>query len=316
MSTLEAALRGGAAALLAFLAVAALHGRRRSKAQPFSALLAASAGAYAVVSAPDLVHQHAVWLAPLRLLSIGTPAVFWLWAAACFDDEFQPSWEKFLPWVVLVSLGAFCILGGWFVFWPAVKALALLFASLAVWQALSGRASDLVETRRHFRVILAIGAGLFIAAITITEVVPVGSTGGIPDTTLNAAGLVVVAFAFALMRLFEERDTALVPQPSPSPLLSDRPAKPIPADPQEPALLAALRGRGGAQHHDASRPTRHPGISAAPLDQPATRAPQLQQLCQWLPPRRGKGRTRRSHPGRGADPDDRARCRLSVDRAI
>jgi AraC-like DNA-binding protein len=242
MSTLEAALRGGAAALLAFLAVAALHGRRRSKAQPFSALLAASAGAYAVVSAPDLVHQHAVWLAPLRLLSIGTPAVFWLWAAACFDDEFQPSWEKFLPWVVLVSLGAFCILGGWFVFWPAVKALALLFASLAVWQALSGRASDLVETRRHFRVILAIGAGLFIAAITITEVVPVGSTGGIPDTTLNAAGLVVVAFAFALMRLFEERDTALVPQPSPSPLLSDRPAKPIPADPQEPALLAALRG--------------------------------------------------------------------------
>jgi hypothetical protein len=40
------------------------------------------------------------------------------------------------------------------VFWPAVKVLALLFASLAVWQALAGRSGDLVETRRHFRVIL------------------------------------------------------------------------------------------------------------------------------------------------------------------
>jgi hypothetical protein len=71
-------------------------------------------------------------------------------------------------------------------------------------------------------------------------VVPVRSAAGIPDTTLNAAGLVVIAFAFALMRLFEEPGTVLVPHPSPLPLLSDRPAKPIPADPQEPALLAAL----------------------------------------------------------------------------
>jgi hypothetical protein len=99
MSTFEAALRGGAVALLAFLALASLRGWRRSPAARYSALLAASAAAYAIASAPDEVHQHAAWLAPLRLLSIGTPAVFWLWASACFDDEFQPSWGKFVPWV-------------------------------------------------------------------------------------------------------------------------------------------------------------------------------------------------------------------------
>jgi AraC-like DNA-binding protein len=241
MSTFEAALRGGAVALLAFLAVASLRRCRRSPAARYSALLAASAAAYAVASAPEEVHRHAVWLVPLRLLSIGTPAVFWLWAAACFDDEFDPSWGKFLPWIVLVSLGAFCVLGGWLVVWPAVKALALLFAGLAVWQALAGRAGDLVETRRRFRVILAIGAGLYIAAITITELMPDRDAAGIGGTTLNAAGLVVMAFAFALMRLFEEPETALVAQPPPPALPTNRSTKPIPEDLQERTLLEALR---------------------------------------------------------------------------
>jgi AraC-like DNA-binding protein len=241
MSTFEAALRGGAVALLAFLALASLRGWRRSPAARYSALLAASAAAYAIASAPDEVHQHAAWLAPLRLLSIGTPAVFWLWASACFDDEFQPSWRKFLPWAVLVSLGAFCIVGGWLFVWPAVKALALLFAGLAVWQALAGRSGDLVETRRRFRVVLAVGAGLYIAAITITELMPDPGVGGIPGTTLNSAGLVVMAFAFASTRLFAEPERAVVARPPPLALPTDRPAKPMPEDPQERALLEALR---------------------------------------------------------------------------
>jgi hypothetical protein len=241
MSTFEAALRGGAVALLAFLALASLRGWRRSPAARYSALLAASAAAYAIASAPDEVHQHAAWLAPLRLLSIGTPAVFWLWASACFDDEFQPSWRKFLPWAVLVSLGAFCIFGGWLFVWPAVKALALLFAGLAVWQALAGRSGDLVETRRRFRVVLAVGAGLYIAAITITELMPDPGVGGIPGTTLNSAGLVVMAFAFASTRLFAEPERAVVARPPPLALPTDRPAKPMPEDPQERALLEALR---------------------------------------------------------------------------
>jgi hypothetical protein len=93
------------------------------------------------------------------VISIGTPAIFWLWAAACFDDEFRPSWDKFLPWFVLVALGALCIFGGWPVAWPAMHALSLVLAGLAVWQVLAGRAGDLVEVRRRLRVILAIGTG-------------------------------------------------------------------------------------------------------------------------------------------------------------
>ena len=133
MSTIEAALRGGAVALLALLALAGMRNRWRTPGARYGALLATSVAAYVIQSAPDPRLQQATWVIPLRLISIGTPAVFWLWAAACFDDGFRPSWGKFLPWVALVALGAFCIFGGWPVAWPAMHVLSLLLAGLAVW---------------------------------------------------------------------------------------------------------------------------------------------------------------------------------------
>jgi hypothetical protein len=105
VSTIEAALRGGAVALLALLALAGLRDRWRTSASRYGELLATSVAAYAIQSAPD-PRLQAAWVIPLRLIGIGTPAVFWLWAAACFDDEFLPSWSKILPWVALVALGA------------------------------------------------------------------------------------------------------------------------------------------------------------------------------------------------------------------
>ncbi len=97
MSTIEAALRGSAVALLTLLALAGLRDRWRTPAARYGALLATSVAAYAIQSAADPRLQQAAWVMPLRLISIGTPAIFWLWAAACFDDEFRPSWDKFLP---------------------------------------------------------------------------------------------------------------------------------------------------------------------------------------------------------------------------
>jgi len=91
--------------------------------------------------------------------------------------------------VVLVGLGALCIFGGWPVAGLAMQGLSLLLAGLAVWQALTGLAGDLVEARRRLRVILAIGAGLYIAAITLAELMPHHGGEGLPGTTLNAAGL-------------------------------------------------------------------------------------------------------------------------------
>src|SRR5262249_2816144 len=163
-----------------------------------------------IESAPDAELQHAAWVIPLRLISIGAPALFWLWAAACFDDQFRPSWDKFLPWVALVVFGASCIFGGWPVAWAALHALSLLLAGLSVWQVLAGRAGDLGEARRRLRVILTIGAGLYITTVILIEPMPQHSVGGVPGTMLNAVGLTLMALAFALTRLFEDHSDATV----------------------------------------------------------------------------------------------------------
>jgi len=76
MSTIEAALRGGAVALLVLLAANALHSWRRSPAARYGALFAASVTPYVGQSAPNAPLQQSVWLLPPRLISIGTPAVF------------------------------------------------------------------------------------------------------------------------------------------------------------------------------------------------------------------------------------------------
>src|SRR5215467_13758155 len=57
-------------------------------------------------------------------------------------------------------------------------------------------------------------------------------------------------------------------------------------------------------------------IPASTADPSAAGASQLQQLYQWLPSRRGEERACRSDAGAGSDPHSRARCRLSVARAL
>jgi hypothetical protein len=142
----------------------------------------------------------------------------------------------------LVALGALCIFGGWPVAWPAMHVLSLLLAGLAVWQAIAGRAGDLVEVRRRLRVILAIGAGLYIAAVVLAELMPEHGAGDISGTTTNAAGLTVIAFAFALTRVFEYPGETLVARSNQSVSIAIDRSVPAPIDAKEQALLDALRG--------------------------------------------------------------------------
>ena len=117
----------------------------------------------------------------------------------------------------------------------------MLLAGLAVWQAIAGRAGDLVEARRRLRVILAIGAGLYIAAVVLAELMPEYGAGDATGTTINAAGLTVIAFAFALTRVFEYPGETLVARPNQLVSIAIDRSVPAPVDAKEQALLDALR---------------------------------------------------------------------------
>jgi AraC-like DNA-binding protein len=228
MLLVEAALRGGAVALLLLLSILSLRNAKASSAARYGALFSLGAAAYVIESAPDAALQHAGWLVPIRLLSIGTPAIFWLWACAHFDDDFVPSWRKFLPWLGLMGFGAVALSVDRGIVWRVLQIASLTLVALGLWRALAGRAIDLVENRRRLRLWLCVAAGGYIAAVNLCFLLPQLNPAVQPGGFLNAAGLTAMAFLFATL------------------LLWPAPAAAVAAGaPPEPVATARLRARGG-----------------------------------------------------------------------
>ena len=103
MSTLEAALRGGAVVILLLRVVVLARDARRDPVSRYSALLAASIAAYIVESASGFGGFDPRVRIPVQIASAGTPAAFWIAMGAIFVDEFRLRWYHVLGW-----LGADC----------------------------------------------------------------------------------------------------------------------------------------------------------------------------------------------------------------
>src|SRR6185312_2643738 len=261
---LEAGLRGAAVALDVVLAALLLRDSRRSPAGLYGALFALSAAAYVVVTAPGLLYQPALpWLVPLRLISLGTPAVFWLFAVAAFDDAAVASWRDALPWLGTVALGFVCASGLLPAACPLYHALQLVFVGLAIRQALVGRAADLVEERRRFRVALVLAAALYTAAVIVLELFMGGPPAAPPVSIANAAGLLALTFVFVLTQLSLSTHGQLIPAVPATPRGFPTEAPPragAAVGEQETALLDRLR-----RLMEQDRAYREEGLSVAAL---------------------------------------------------
>ena len=191
MSTLDAGLRGGAIAILLLIGLFAWRDARHLAAARYAVLYMACAASYLVESAPGLMSSHVAWVLPLRVLSVMTPAVFQLWASATFDDSFQPSWAAWLPTAGMALLAIWAIAVDRWLQWRVVMVAALVLVAAGVWQVLGGRAGDLVEGRRRFRLVLAVAAGSSIAGFTLFA--------WLADPQTRAyAGIVTVAIVLVL----------------------------------------------------------------------------------------------------------------------
>ena len=99
MSILEAALRGGAVAVLLLIVFLLARDLRTSRLSRYSALLFLGAAAFAIDSAPGFWTLDLRLKLPIHILCNTTPAVFWIMAAALFDDEFRARWFHVLAWL-------------------------------------------------------------------------------------------------------------------------------------------------------------------------------------------------------------------------
>jgi AraC-like DNA-binding protein len=242
MSILEAGLRGGAMTILLLLAALLVRDSGRSPAGRNCVLLLLSTAGYVVLSAPGFVALDTPFGFSLLIVSLGAPALFWMAAAALFDDALKPSWYRCLAWFGLVALGLWSIKAGEPLVELAYYALSLLFVGLGARHALVGSESDLVEARQRLRVLVALASALYAAAIIIANMLSPGSSVSASFSTLNAVALVATAFAcgVAWMDIVPARPIPANADPTSSMRVEvggTKPPAPPPGD-EETALLA------------------------------------------------------------------------------
>jgi AraC-like DNA-binding protein len=265
MSILETALRGGAVAILLLSVLLRARYARNSPVIAYSALLLLCTAAFVIDSAPGFYKLSLSWKIPIHVLSSSTPAVFWIAAAALFDDAFRARWYHGLAWLWLAALAWREMFG-----WPAnivtaYEVSALLCVLFGIWHALAGRASDLVERRRQFRLEFAVCTAAYIVLIVGSQWLWPGTLDKAPFSVINAFGLIAVTFAFSMLgpsRFAAEYQAPGVPQGGPARTANGDPQPAPPATTQDAALLAALR-----KLMEDGKAYREDGLSIASLSQ-------------------------------------------------
>ncbi|MDN3275768.1 helix-turn-helix domain-containing protein [Frankia sp. RB7] len=263
MSTLEAALRGGAVVILLFRVAIAARDARRNPVSRYSALLNLSIAAYVIESASSFGALALPLRIPVHLVSGAMPAAFWIAVSAIFVDEFRLRWYHLLGGLALMGLAWIDMSRHPISVDVARTALSVSLLLLGLWYVLSGRAADLVEKRRRLRVWYAVVTVLYALFIIASDWLWPGGLSASSLSLANAAVLMAVIFLFAVQGTLASTEPSLVPAPAlagqPAAISRDPPAAVPAAEPDE-AQLTALR-----RLLDRDKVFREPDLSIATL---------------------------------------------------
>jgi AraC-like DNA-binding protein len=214
VTALDLGLRGAAAGLFLLMAVVVLlRARPFDKVKLLGAAMATAGAAYAIATAPFVPKAALWWILPFMAAN---PVIFWLWARATFDDEFEVRRWHGVLWLVIVGIG-FWVFLSWTT-WPmlakaggrslSIAALVLSFAA-AVQTVRTWRA-DLVAGRRRLRLAVLILSLLFIVLISGSDLTSMSPASlGISGSLPSAVVLLALA-ALAAWSLFQPPATAVV----------------------------------------------------------------------------------------------------------
>jgi AraC-like DNA-binding protein len=204
LTSLDLALRGGAAVLLALLAGLLARDYGRVWAARLGALFALGAAVFALCSAASFTGDRSLWRGAILGLTAGDNVIFWLFARALFDDDFRPRRWQAAVWAGVVAVGLICAL------WlqprrlplarpvdAALALAALTFAALAVGQTFSSWSTDLIERRRRLRIAVVGASAGYIALTALASLL--GARDAAPElvSLAAAAGLAVIAAGVA-----------------------------------------------------------------------------------------------------------------------
>ena len=222
-------LRGGVAGVTLLMAGLLLSIQPVRDATVFGALFAVGAGIYAVVSLSPIHAALGQAAIPLKLLAMLSPAFFWLFIMALFDDEFV-----FRPWMA-APLAAIAVLFLICVPFPGLEqasklghvaiVLALMVHVLRMTRC--NLRDDLVAARRQFTGIVAFLVPLVCLAIGVIEVYELFDLRSTLASPAIAAVLFVVSSAFGfgiagIRKSLFPGPVAVAPQPNGTNTAADR----------------------------------------------------------------------------------------------
>ncbi|WP_456733231.1 helix-turn-helix domain-containing protein [Bradyrhizobium sp. USDA 3364] len=180
MTAIELGCRGAVVGLSLLIAAVLLRDRRDTSARLGVALLVAVA-ASAISDTPGFPRPWPYWALILLALSSSGAVLFWFWARATFDDDFE-----LRPWhgAVLAAVVGTQL----FDVWPTRgerrgdldQTMAFIYLGLAVLaaaQTLATWRADLMAGRRRLRVLVLLGAVAWSVAVFFHQVWPASVAG-------------------------------------------------------------------------------------------------------------------------------------------
>lgn len=196
----EMALRGGAASISLLVAFLLLAIRPMREVTLFGAMFLTGAAIYSIVAFGPVHDMLGAWHIPLKLLAMLSPAFFWLFIMALFDDGF-----RFRPWMAAPPAAMAALYLSCIPFPPLEQfsKIVQFFISLTLMGhviVLTRRSlrDDLVASRRQFTGIVAIIVPFVCLAIGIIEVYELLELRDRIGTHAISALMFVVTASFAL----------------------------------------------------------------------------------------------------------------------
>lgn len=230
ISEIDLALRAANVALMLLGIFVLLRDAGRTRIGRLGALFLLGAITYVISSLPHFFDNSAWLVMPVIIIAIPNMVFFWMFGRALFDDDYRVGWLEPLICLVLVGLGfARLFTWGWMPTIPhelmhyVPQAIKLGMVGHVLWLAVQGRADDLIEERRRFRLPFIALIGVFAAIVLIVEsTLPIA--GPAPWVhVLNMSALLAISF-FVMLRILHLRHDHLVGALLPAPVIADVPA--------------------------------------------------------------------------------------------
>ena len=260
--TIDLLARGGTLALLALWSLVLLRDHRAVPAARAAVAMAVAIGTYVLSGLLIAIAPLSLGALVCDVASVMAPPLFWLFARLWFDDRAQVgarSWGliggfALLPLTQLSLIAATGHIS--MVIWTLVRVGMIGFGLAGMWVAWRGRASDLIEPRRAFRLALIGAIGGFVLWVNVLEAGR--ALGWLKPEALMLTQVAIVAVTLAAMLgLLAMRSPELFALPRPPRSVAE--SKPVPA---ESPLTTRLRHVMG---HD--RAYRAEGFSLTALAQ-------------------------------------------------